>query len=420
MKTRRAFLQAIALTTAAGAVLPAAAAQSTARYTATPTDNDRAYWVSILTKVSEPVLAALAEGKLKERMPVEAPFNTATNRSTVTHLEAVGRALAGIAPWLELADKPPAETAAADRLLDFAHRGLAHATDPDSPDFLNFTKGGQPLVDAAFLAHAFIRSPKRLWGGLDPAVQKRVIGCLQLTRKIKPGNSNWLLFSAMVEAFFAKVGAEWQEEPVERALAAHEKWYVGDGTYGDGPEYHWDYYNSYVIQPFLVDVVETFQPVTTKWTGLLPKVLKRAHRYAAVQERMIGPDGTYPPLGRSIVYRCGSFQVLAQIALRRDLPDGLAPAQVRGALTAVIHRTMDAPGTFDENGWLRVGLAGHQPHLAESYVSTGSLYLCSVALLPLGLPPNDPFWVDPATDWTQKKAWSGVDLKADHALNGAR
>lgn len=423
MKTRRSFLQTIALSAAAGAALPASvhsAAQSTARYTTASTDNDRAYWVTILTKVAEPVLAALAEGKLKERMPVEAPFNTVANRSTVTHLEALGRALCGIAPWLELAGKPPAEAATADRLLDLAHRGLAHATDPASPDYFNYDKGGQPLVDAAFLAHAFIRSTKRLWGGLDPAVQQRVVECLRLTRKIKPGQSNWLLFSAMVEAFFARIGAEWQEGPVERALSAHEKWYLGDGTYGDGPEYHWDYYNSYVIQPFMVDVVETFQPVTTKWAGLLPNVLKRARRYAAVQERMIAPDGTYPPLGRSIVYRCGAFQVLAQMALRRELPEGVSPAQVRGALTAVIHRTMDAPGTFDDNGWLQIGLAGHQPHLAESYISTGSLYLCTFALLPLGLPASDPFWADPTADWTQKKAWSGVNLKADGALKGAK
>ena len=33
------------------------------------------------------------------------------------------------------------------------------------------------------------------------------------------------------------------------------QWYLGDGTYGDGKAYHWDYYNSYVIQPMLLDIV---------------------------------------------------------------------------------------------------------------------------------------------------------------------
>jgi hypothetical protein len=104
------------------------------------------------------------------------------------------------------------------------------------------------------------------------------------------------------------------------------------------------------------------------------------------------------------------------VALQRELPDGVTPAQVRGALTAVTRRTLEAPGTFDARGWLTIGLCGHQPSIAEGYISTGSLYLCSASLLPLGLPPDDPFWADPPAPWTSVKAWSGADLPPDHAL----
>jgi hypothetical protein len=89
---------------------------------------------------------------------------------------------------------------------------------------------------------------------------------------------------------------------------------------------------------------------------------------------------------------------------------------VRSALTAVIRKMMEASGTFDENGWLRIGFCGHQPLLAENYISTGSLYLCSTVLLPLGLPPADPFWSGPAVRWTSQKLWSGESLPADHAI----
>ena len=61
-------------------------------------------------------------------------------------------------------------------------------------------------------------------------------------------------------------------------------------------------------------------------------------------------------------------------------------------------------------------LVGHQPHLAEPYISTGSLYLCTVAFLPLGLPASDRFWADPPAEWTSRRTWSGADLAADHAL----
>ena len=77
---------------------------------------------------------------------------------------------------------------------------------------------------------------------------------------------------------------------------------------------------------------------------------------------------------------------------------------------------MDAPETFDANGWLRIGFCGHQPGVGESYISTGSLYLCSVAFLPLGLPPADPFWSAPASPFTQQRAWSGAPFPIDHAI----
>jgi len=145
-------------------------------------------------------------------------------------------------------------------------------------------------------------------------------------------------------------------------------------------------------------------------------VLKRARRYAQIQERLINPDGTLPAVGRSVTYRFGALQVLAQIAWMQKLPDPVRPAQVRCALTAVIRRMMEAPGTFDENGWLQIGLCGHQPSLGEPYISTGSLYLCSTGLLPLGLPASNPFWSDPPLAWTSQLIWSGEALPPDHAM----
>lgn len=29
---------------------------------------------------------------------------------------------------------------------------------------------------------------------------------------------------------------------------------------------------------------------------------------------------------------------------------------------------LDAPGVFDEKGWLRIGFYGHQPSIAEPYI----------------------------------------------------
>lgn len=410
MHNRREFLASLTTAVAAATALPAASAETR--------EDDRAYWVGKLQRVATPVLTNLAANRLKERMPVESPASPPASRKPATYLEALGRTLNGIAPWLAQADKPAAEAELGRRLAADARQAIANLTDPDAADFVPFNAAGQCLVDAAFLSQALLRAWRVLYEPLEPGVRQRLLAALQATRAIEPGRNNWLLFSAMVETCLAAAGAEWKPEPIDHALQAHEEWYKGDGTYGDGPEFHWDYYNSFVIQPMLVDVLERMNRVTPRWADRrLPRVLDRARRYAAIQERLIASDGSYPVVGRSIAYRGGAFHLLAQMALRGQLPETVTPGQARAALTAVIRRTLEAPGTFDDAGWLQVGLCGHQPGLAEGYISTGSLYLCTFAFLPLGLPASDPFWSAPAADWTARKAWSGQNLPADHALD---
>ncbi len=365
----------------------------------------RAGWVAHARKLADPVLANLAAGTLRAKMPVEQA--AATDRRTVTHLEAFGRLLAGMAPWIESGESP---------YRDLALQALDRAVDPQSPDVMNFTRERQPLVDAAFLAQGLLRAPKSLLAHIEGATKRNLIAALESTRTITPAFSNWLLFSAMVEAGLDALGAPFDATRVEYAIREHEQWYRGDGAYGDGPSFHWDYYNSFVIHPMLVDVAATLAGKVPAVMEMAPRIEERAKRYAAVQERMIGPDGTFPPIGRSLAYRCGAFHLLAQSALRRALPDGVSPPQARGALSAVITRTLDAPETFDKDGWLRIGFCGHQPGVGETYISTGSLYLCAVAFLPLGLPASDPFWSAPDAPFTQQRAWSGQAIPIDHAL----
>jgi hypothetical protein len=379
--------------------------------------DDRSYWLQTLLKVADPVLTALSQNRLKATMPVESAPGQQTGRLVVSHLEALGRTVAGLSPWLELGADESTEGRLRQRYLDLTRKAIANGVDPQSPDYLNFTKNSQPLVDAAFLAHGLLRSPK-LWSALNPAEQANVSKALLASRVIKPGYNNWLLFSGMVEAALLKFTGSGDELRMDYAIKQHLNWYKGDGVYGDGPDFHWDNYNSYVIQPMLLDIVKTLVDAGKADKTLYQTLLTRAQRYAAVQERLINTDGSFAAFGRSLAYRCGAFQLLSQIALQRNLPDDLSPGQVRSALTAVIHRTMDAPGTFDKNGWLQIGLCGHQPAIGENYISTGSLYLCSVAFLPLGLPASDPFWSGPATDWTAKKIWAGQDVKADHSIKG--
>jgi hypothetical protein len=373
---------------------------------------DRAFAVQTLTRIAGPVLTAAANEKLKAALPAH---DWEKSRTNFAPLEAFGRTLAGIAPWLELGPDDSAEGKLRAHFIDLATQSLGHATDPRSPDFLNFNHGGQPVVDTAFLALGLLRAPQQLWSRLDPQQRSNVVAALKSSRVIKPGENNWLLFSATIEAALWQFTGECDLKPIEHAVQRHEQWYAGDGTYGDGAEYHWDYYNSYVIQPMLLEVLRVCAEKKNPLGDLRLKMLARARRYAAVQERLISPEGTFPVIGRSSAYRFGALQLLADISLQHELPPELKPAAVRGALIAVIRRMIEAPRTFDAQGWLQVGVVGHQPSIREGYISTGSLYLCLCGMLPLGLPADDPFWTAPDEPWTQKKIWSGADIHADHA-----
>lgn len=368
----------------------------------------RMYWVHTMCRIASPVLEALANKQLKNTMPVNA-----NDREQFTYLEALGRTLAGMAPWLESGASTGEEGKLRNDYLLMARKAIDAGTDPNSEDFMNFDKGEQPLVDTAFLAHAILRAPTELWGNLEERVKVNVVRALKSTRMIKPFFNNWLLFAALIETALYRMGEDWDPMRIDFALKQHEQWYKGDGIYGDGPLFRWDYYNSFVIQPMLIDILETVGDRFKDWSAMIDPARQRARRYAVIQERMISPEGTFPAIGRSLTYRFGAFQHLAQMSLRKDLPDELIPAQVRCALTAVIRRMVNASGFTDEHGWLNIGFYGHQPELGERYISTGSLYLCMTVFLPLGLPANDLFWSGEDMDWTSRQVWSGASVQID-------
>ena len=377
---------------------------------------ERKLWLDYLDKTVRPVISSLAADRLKETMPVvlSKRIDNAGSRSKVTYLEAWGRTLSGIGPWLNSDSGSKEEQALRAQYRQWALKAMANSVNPAAKDHMIWT-GGQPLVDASFFALGLVRCPW-LWTHLEPAVQQQVVAALKETRATVPAYSNWILFSAMIETFFCKYGLDYDAVRIEYAVREFSQhWYLGDGTFADGMAYHDDYYNSYVIQPYLAAVLAV---AGGKYKAFSEKLDRITRRYAEIQERVINTDGSFPVKGRSITYRCGAFHHLADMAARRQLPLSLLPGQVRSALTAVLKKTLGAAGTFTPAGWLAIGLSGHQEDLADAYITGGSLYLCTEIFLPLGLGPADPFWASPAAPWTAVKVWGGGDsVAADHALD---
>lgn len=375
---------------------------------------DRAFWIETMVKIADPVLNNLSQGTLKKNMPYESLSST---RSEFAHLEAVGRLICGIAPWLELGPDHTPEGQLRKKYIDLAVKGLKNAVNPSSPDYLVFGKPSQPLVDAAFLAQGLLRARTQLWDNMDKQARQWMITELKRSRNIKPYESNWLLFASMVEAALLEFTGECDRERLVYGVNKFkDEWYKGDALYGDGADFHMDYYNSFVIHPMFTDVLGIMKKHQLAGGEFYVTQVKRLARYADILERFISPEGTFPVVGRSIVYRFGTMHALAQACLMKILPKHIKPAQVRCAMTAVIRNQLKSPKNFDNNGWLRVGFTGEQIGMSETYINTGSTYLCTMGLLQLGLPASDEFWTAPYTEWTCKKAWSGQEVQIDHAI----
>jgi hypothetical protein len=371
-----------------------------------------------MDKIARPVIENLAHDRLKERMPVMLSdrIDNKESRSKFAYLECFGRTLSGIAPWLNLDGGSPEEVKLREQYREWAPKAIANAVNPKAKDYMQWS-GGQALVDASYVALALVRSPW-LWAHLNDNVKQQVVDALKITHNTVPVYSNWILFTGMIEAFFCKYDLGYDPVRVEfgvREFTQH--WYVGDGMYSDGMNFHLDYYNSIVIHPNLSVILEEVNAKKDSYRREEERELAIGQRYAEILERLINTDGSYPVIGRSIVYRAGVFHHLANMAYKKQLPASLKPAQVRCALTALIKKTLDGPHTFSDNGWLNIGLYGKQPGLADFYITTGSLYICANVFVPLGLPEDDPFWSAPDEPWTSVKIWSGQDVPADHALD---
>lgn len=386
--------------------------------------DDRTYWTDLLYKIAEPVLSNMSRGELVKNMEVELSPTWDGRRTKVTYMEAFGRLMAGLAPWLSLPDDNTPEGKQRRQLREWALKSYAHAVDPASPDYLQWDKEGQALVDAAYIANSFLRAPKQLWEPLDAKTKERYVKEFKALRWVDPPYTNWLLFSAMIEAFLMSVDEECDIFRIHTALRKTEEWYVGDGWYADGTSFAFDYYNSYVIQPMYVEVLQVLVDKRVQLRdkrleanqNSLDKAVKRMQRYSSILERFISPEASFPAFGRSMTYRMAVFQPLALLSLQERLPQELPQGQVRNALTSVMKRMFSVEGNFGKKGFLQLGFVGHQPDVADWYTNNGSLYLTSLTFLPLGLPANHPFWTSEPLDWTAKKAWSGQSFPRDHAI----
>ena len=413
---RRHFIQ-----TAAG-LIGAGLAPHVASQPGEPGNGNRVYMAGLLQRIGEPVLSNMAKGELQKKFALELSPTWDGRDKRVAYMECFARLIAGMAPWLGLPHSASPEGRTRKRLQQIALQSYVNSVDPKSPDCLLWKGQGQVLVDSAYYTNALMRAPQALWDPLDSTTKQRIIANIKSLRNIDPPYTNWLMFAAMNEAWLLSIGEENDPMRMNTAIRKINEWYIGDGWIKDGEAFHFDYYNAFVMYPMLVEVLEVMVKFkgpfwSAKPAALLAQSLKRMQRFAEHLERFISPQGTFPPIGRSLTYRTAAFQPLALLAWRKQLPASLPEGQVRAAMQSVHEAIWSAPGNFTRDGYLTIGFVGHQPELGDWYSNNGSMYIASESFLALGLPENDSYWTAPALDWTQKKAFAGAKFPKDYPVS---
>ena len=380
-----------------------------------PDWEDRIYWISILQKITNPVLNNLAKGSLRKNMPYE---STSLEGQKFSYLEAFARVFNGIAPWLELGPDSSEEGILREKYIKMTMKAISNAVNPNNNDYIFVVEPKQSLVDVALFAQGLLRAKNQIWLNLPMDDQARIIRELKNTRVIAPYENHWLLFTAMIEAALLEFTGECDKERLSYGIRRfRDEFYMGDGIYSDGEGFTSDYFNSIVIHPMLNDVLKVMRKYGIREGEFLDVQLMRSSRLASQLERTISPEGTYPLLGSCLAYRCGVFHLLSQATLLKILPRNINPAQVRSALTAVLKKQFGENQNFSSNGWLLVGLNGSQIDISESDINTGSLYFCCSIFLALGLPASDLFWTEPYAEWTSIKAWNGQEIQKDQSID---
>ena len=312
---------------------------------------------------------------------------------TIAELECFSRIFAGISPWLATG----LEENDLKKILKMFDKLFAQE---------NIFTHEESIVECAYICYGFLITKNVLWKQVSAHTRKRFITILQSVRKLIQYyhiECNWYLFHGIIETFLKSIAEVHDINFIFNVIKTVDSWYCGDGFYKDGNRgFTMDYYNSYVIHPFYIEILKVCNP------SMVDKAFERCIMYTEFLEKIVNADGSYPPLGRSIIYRFGAFHALAYCIYNERISTLHTYSQLQRLLTNVLKRIITS-SIFNADGILELGFTGSQPEIADWYSNWGSCYLTTLGFLPLGLDKTHEFWVESSVLTTQELAW--VDNK---------
>ena len=285
-------------------------------------------------------------------------------------------------------------------------RGLAAAMAPDGPDRWGRAIGvdeirqwngtPQPIVEAANLAFGLAVSRPQVWDRLDDKLRDQTAEWLTHHAVKHGSDNNWLLFTAVIEAFVTSAGYEVPGGHAQADVELFESWYLGDGWFNDGPispatghGNRVDHYNSWVIHPFLWQWYQlSEQPAEGR-----ERYLRRLGEFADSYALLFAPDGSPLHQGRSLTYRQAVLGGLWTAALA-GVGSETAGATRRLA-SGVLRRFALESGVGMDGPPSRGWSAAEFLPMCQVYSGPGSPYFAGMGFLGLAASADHPLWTEP-------------------------
>jgi hypothetical protein len=247
----------------------------------------------------------------------------------------------------------------------------------------------QPIVEAANIAVALHLCRQQLWDALSSREQHQVADWLEHHARRVPWPNNWVLFTAVIEAFLSSAGVDTTRFRSDDQVRWAESWYLGGGWYTDGVRRNIDYYNAWVIHPFLwawYDMVGRQRDPDAAW-----RWRQRLTEFGQTYPYLFGGNGSPVFQGRSLTYRTAALAPLwlGEMTGTSTLPPGAVRRLASGVLRYFVSAGVGSDGPLSL-GWRG---AEHLP-LTQHYSGPGSPYFAGMGFLGLALPADHPVWTD--------------------------
>lgn len=303
-------------------------------------------------------------------------------------MEGYARILWGLGPLLAQKNQslPPETLSEIEEWKVIAKRGLVNGTDPGHEEYwLDVRDYDQKMVEMAAIISALLLAREALWDSLTDRQKQNVIRWLNQINTHEVHANNWRFFRILVNMFFLKIGAAYNEKRLAEDWEIIESCYQGGGWYFDGHPGQKDYYIPFAMHYYglLYSVY-----MTEREPGRCEELKRRARAFFKDFLYWFGGDGREVPFGRSLTYRFAHSAFFSALAFADRCADF---SVLKHMILENLRYWMEMP-VFDNGGILTIGYQYPNLIMSERYNAPGSPYWGLKTFLVLALPEEHAFW----------------------------